>query len=719
MTFSFEEAPVHAHEKAVSEEVPAIVAVPVNGAIDLDGRFDEEVWQRAPIAAGFRQQEPETGEPGTQRTEFQVAFDDRALYFAVRAFDTEPDQIFAREMQRDGALRRDDAVILAIDTFHDHRNSYFLEFNSNGAQTDALITDEGRDRNFEWDGIWSVSARVTEDGWVAEVEIPFRTLRFDSAGDRWGLNVSRSVRRRNERTYWSYLDLDASIFRASRFGHLDGLPQLEKSANIQVTPYLIGSTLDEATPDADSDEGDDFDAGLDLKWGITRNLALDLTVNTDFAETESDNLEVNLTRFSLFFPEKREFFLENAGIFRFGPGAPNLGLFFSRRIGIGPLGEVVPVAWGARLTGRVGEWSLGLLDAQTSETDGEEGVIPEINWGVVRAKRNLGRRSNVGFMMTHASPERQDEGLSFGVDAEVKPTDNLELAAFWAATEGWVEGESEEQPFDSAYGVSAEWEAAPWEVEFGFREIGEDFEPAIGFVRRGASRTYSGEFVFEPRVAAPRIRQYEYELAADWVTRLDNTLESLELEFRPFGIRFESGDGFRLLVAHAEEDLVDPFEIRPGVILPVGRYEFTSFGIEAQSESSRPVSVNGRAMIGEFFDGNRLTWNVNVGYRPSRYLGFETFWSHNDVELVNGDFVTDLWRQRILVTLNPDLLISLFGQYDKASELLALNARLRWIYRPGSDLFVVYNQNWDAPSLGSLRSGDREITVKWTYRFEF
>ena len=378
--------------EAAEESVPTIAAVRAVDEVRVDGLLDEEVWSRAPLASGFRQRNPEEGEPISQRTEFQVAFDDEAVYVAVRAFDRESEKIFAREMERDGLLFRDDAIGLLLDTFHDHRNTYFFETNPNGARSDALVTDEGRDSNFEWDGVWSVGVERDAEGWTAEFAIPFSTLRFDPALESWGLNVRRIIRRRNEFSFWSYLALDAFVFRVSRYGHLSGLVYPEPGLNLRVKPFVTGSSR-EAVEQAAAEE---LDFGLDLKWGVTRNLALDLTFNTDFAETEADSFQVNLTRFSLFFPEKREFFLENAGIFQFGPGAPQLDLFFSRRIGIAAGGEEVPLDWGTRLTGRVGGWSLGILEARTDElVTAEGGSTPRTDWTVLRARRNVGTRSTV------------------------------------------------------------------------------------------------------------------------------------------------------------------------------------------------------------------------------------------------------------------------------------------------------------------------------------
>ncbi|HEX9944247.1 MAG TPA: DUF5916 domain-containing protein, partial [Thermoanaerobaculia bacterium] len=383
---------------------PSLAAMSISEPLKVDGLLDDRPWQEADIAANFIQREPNPGQPASEPTEVQVVYTNSTLYIGIRALAADPGQIVGEEMQRDGALFRDDSVLVLLDTFNDDRNAYFFEVNPNGAFTDALITDEGRDFNVQWDAVWRAVAQRTPEGWSAEMEIPFATLRFDPAKDTWGLNVRRLIRHKNEEVFWAPVPLQANLFRISLSGDLTGIRGPEPGLNFRVKPFAVGSAskLQAPTGPVSDEEGE---LGLDIKWGLTRSMTLDLTYNTDFAEAEVDDQQINLTRFSLFFPEKRDFFLENAGIFEFGfnpPGTPFLKPFFSRRIGISPLGTVVPIDWGARLTGRTGPWSIGLLDVQTETYDLDFfGEQPEDNWGVVRIKRNLGRRSNVGFIATN------------------------------------------------------------------------------------------------------------------------------------------------------------------------------------------------------------------------------------------------------------------------------------------------------------------------------
>lgn len=699
--------PGRAHQQ--SSDVPRIEAIRTVDQIHVDGLLDEETWRSAPVATGFRQRNPVEGDPATERTEFQVALSAEALFVAVRAFDRQPEEIVALEMERDGALFRDDAIGLLLDTFHDHRNTYFFETNPNAARTDALITDEGRDSDFEWDGIWSVATHRDSRGWTAEFRIPFSTLRFNPQLDAWGLNVRRIIRRRNEFSFWSFIPLDAFVFRVSLYGHLTGVEPPEPGLNLQVKPFATGASVD-----TDSGSSDDLDLGLDVKWGLTRSLALDLTYNTDFAETEADSFQVNLSRFSLFFPEKRDFFLENSGIFQFGPGAPQLDLFFSRRIGIGAGGEEVPIDWGTRLTGRVGDWSLGLLDVETDEVSGGStaAATPSARWSVLRARRNLGRRSAMGVMLTEKDAEGAGTERSFGFDTNLELTQKLGIDLFGAATDRpGADGQ------EWAAGVKAQWFGALWDWRVEMQEIGDAFEPAMGFVRRRGVRRYQGDLLYEPRPQAKAIRNYRFQLFADLVNRLDDSLESSSISLTPFGLELETGDEGHVFLDSIAEDLTRPFEIRPGIVIPPGRYDFDRHGLYLSSSSHRKVSADLTFIDGGFFDGDLTETRLDVTLRPNRLLRSETTWSLNDVALPAGDFETNLLRERVSLSFSPDLLLSALVQFNDEAELLAANVRFNWIYRPGADLFVVYNQSWDAPTLGNLQRRDRKVIVKFTYPF--
>jgi hypothetical protein len=672
------------------------------------------------VASGFTQREPNQGEPATERTEFRVVYSPTTFYLGIRALDANPDRIIAGEMGRDVSLFKDDSVIVILDTFHDHRNAFFFETNPNSSRTDALITDEGRDTNFEWDGVWWARAQRTPDGWTAEIAIPFSTLRFDPRLDTWGINVRRLIRHKNEEVFWAPINRDASLFRISLAGHLTDLSQIPPaSLNLRVKPFVVGEAQRSIFEPLFTDE-DDIRGGLDARWGLTQSLTLDLTYKTDFAQVEVDDQQVNLTRFSLFFPEKREFFLENAGLFEFSDAGskgfdspPLLKTFFSRRIGIGPDGETVPVLAGARLTGRVGDWSLGVMDVQTEELVTPGTIIPSDNWGVFRLKRNVGARSTVGTIFTQRLTEGGDYNRVYGFDADINPTRELKLSGFWSQSrDPGVEGES------WAAGAAASYKGEIWEWGFDFLEIRKNHNPEMGFLLRRGIRRFLPDVIVRPRPDWPGVRNLFLRARAEIITRTDGTLETFTGSTEYFGVRFDSEDIIAFYFDPHMERLFVPFEIRPGLVIPEGEYWFQNYGLWLETNRSRKVSGNFQLIEGGFFDGERTTYGGGVQLRPSAHFRTDTLWSHNRIDLPAGSFATNILRQRIDVSFTANLFTNTFIQYNDDIDLLSLNFRLDWIYRPGADLFVIYNQNWNTGG-GGLVTSDRQLIVKFTYLFEF
>ncbi len=586
-------------------------------------------------------------------------------------------------MQRDGALFRDDSVIVVLDTFDDDRNTYFFETNPNGARTDSLATDEGRNTNFQWDGVWDVSARITDDGWVAEMEIPLSTLRFKSGATEWGLNVRRQIRRKNEEVYWAPIGLDAGIFRVSLYGSLLGVEGFTKGINLNVKPFVTAQSTESDIPLANPDD-DTFDYGLDVKWGATRGLSLDLTVNTDFAETEVDATQVNLTRFSLFFPEKREFFLENSGIFDFGAegggGPPLVKLFFSRRIGIGEGGQQVPIDWGVRLTGRAGPWNIGVLNVSTdslvARPDDGFAAVPENNWGTVRLKRNVGARSSIGMIYTDRNGEGDDRNQVLGGDFDWKPSARLAINGFIAQSED----SDLESGSDTASALSAQWSGSVWSWNAGYVDIDQRFEPESGFLLRRGVRNYTAETGYSPRPDIKGVRSLKFEVEGDIFVRDDGSTETSEFQVEPLGVTFNSEDEFSLYATRNFEGLLDPFEIVPGNVIAPGEYTFNEYGVRFDSNSSRRYSFDGRLQTGEFYDGDRDTVRLGFLARPNRYLRSETTWEWNQIDLPAGSFRTNIVRERLGLAWSPRLRADAFVQYNELAELLGMNFRVNWIY---------------------------------------
>jgi len=679
--------------------------------IVLDGWLDEPVWRTVPAASGFVQREPKAGTPATEPTEVKVAYTPTTLYIAIHAVDSRPREVVARAMEKDSDVTDDDSVSIVLDTFDDHRNAYFFATNANGVRTDALISDDGDGFNLEWDGLWQVAARRTEDGWSAEMAIPFSTLRFAPDHDAWGMNVRRLVRRKAEEDTWAPISVESDTTRVSLAGRLTGLQGMAAGLNLRVKPFAIasGSGLGPAARTAQS-------TGLDLKWGIGRGLGLDLTMKTDFAESESDDQQVNLSRFSLFLPEKREFFLENAGLFEFGPRTPFgptlFRPFFSRRIGINGDGRAVPIEWGARLTGRSGPWSLGLMDVRTGGGSGQVGTQGGGDgWGVVRVRRQVGGSASVGFLSTRHDAATGGANSVYGADADYQANEHLKLRGFYTLSDDPRHGA------DQAGGASAIYRGPLWRWSLDALQIGDRFQPDMGFLLRSGIRRYAGSLTFVPRPEIPGIRNLFFEGRGELYTGLDGRTQSAYGSADLFSFRTKSDDVVSFYTDATFERLTDPFEIHPGVVIPSGRYSFQDFGLWYEGNASRAVSASGYFQKGTFYSGDRTAESLTLRLRPSRFFRTETSWERNAVTLPGGTFTTTIVRQRLAVPLTPDLSTAAFVQFNDAAHLLAMNLHLRWIYRPGADIFLVLNQTWDAPQLGTRSLRDRQAILKMTYLF--
>ncbi len=711
-----------------ARETPATGALIIDEPVRMDGYLDEPFWQKALPATGFTQRQPDPGDAATERTEVRFAYDDKNFYIGIMAFDSEPSAVVAKEMQRDGegsfggfggnagAYRDDDSIGVILDTFLDGRNGFYFETNPNGARADALIENESN-ANFEWDGVWNAAARRTPEGWSAELVVPFSTLRFDPNTDTWGVNIRRLIRRKNEEVHWAPIDLDADLLRVSLAGDLIGMQGLEPGLNLRIKPFGSGTAARDYR-DPMSEAETELDAGLDLlRWGISNSMTLDLTANTDFAQVEVDDQQVNLTRFSLFFPEKREFFLENAGIFEFANtsaaggtnrGGPLWRMFHSRNIGIGE-GAIVPILAGGRFTGRSGGWNWGLLDVQTDSI--EDIGVRSTNWGVARLKRNFGARSFVGGMFTNRQTGGNDWNRVFGIDTDINPSQRINFnGSFATSRSAGVEG--------SGWAGSAgfNYRGSILQASAGLTRISDDFDPEMGFLRRRGISQYSYNINFEPRPSNDLgVRNLSFAHRGTYTLDNDGQLESVSATLRFFGFDLLSGDRATFFGDHNFDRLDARFEIQPGIFIEPGRYNWTTVGIFLRTDSSRPVSYFGFWTTGGFYNGNRLQGTNGLTVRASKHLSLNTDWSYNDVTLPAGEFTVNTLRQRVNVALSPNLFWNTFAQYNDSDDLLSLNSRFNWIYRPGADLFLVYNQEWETGH-GTLPA-DRAIILKFTYLF--
>ena len=701
-------------------------AVRLTEPLDLDGSLDEPVYQEVPAVTGFIQVEPVEGVPASERTEAWILFDDDSVYISARCWDSAPEsQWVVNELRRDSmnTFQNENLTIL-LDTFYDRRNAVYLLVTPIGGRLDGQVTDE-RDFNGDWNPIWEVETGRFDGGWTVEMAIPFKSLRYRPGRTQvWGVQFRRMIRWKNEVAYLTPIPAArgaGGVFLVSLAATLVGLEAPEQGRTLEVKPFAITDVASDrgATPPVSNDLSGDV--GLDVKVGITQNLAADLTVNTDFAQVEADEQQVNLTRFSLFFPEKREFFLENQGLFAFGgAGVGPFGggggtpvMFYSRRIGL-EQGREVPLDVGGRLTGRVGAFSIGALTIHTGD-EPVSGARPT-TFSVVRVKRDLLRRSSIGAILTRRSLSTRSPGSNetYGLDATLAFYDNVSVNAYWAKTR--TQGFED----DVSYRANFEYGGDRYGVAVERLVVGTGFNPEVGFLRRDDMERSLGSFRFSPRprsIAA--IRKLSWSARLDYITDRAGVLETRGAQGR-FGIEFESSDAFDVSVDRNYELLKEPFPIAPGVTIPVGGYSFqdvrTSFSFGQQRRFSGRVS----AQHGSFFSGERTSVGFTGGrLEVTQQLSVEPSVSVNWVDLAEGSFTTELVSARTTYSVTPLMFVSALVQYNSSNRSLGANIRLRWEYQPGSELFVVYDEQRDTMIRGYPELETRAFIVKITRLFRF
>ncbi len=698
--------------------------------VAVDGRIDEPFWTRAAIATGFRQQNPDEGQPASERTEIRMAYDEDALYIAVSAFDSEPKGVVARVMQRDKVLGADpfggglvpagdDVVAILLDPFHDHRNGFVFATNANGAEFEALITDEGAGLNLDWRGVWEVAGRRTAEGWSAEFAIPWRSLRYPDASpdDAWGLNVLRVIRRKNETALWQGWEREGGgLQRVSRAGHLVELVDLPRQGlNADVKPYVLGARRQEVDDSGLVTTSTDASFGLDIKSEVVPGLTLDLTANTDFAQVEVDDAQVNLTRFNLFFPEKRDFFLENSGVFDLGvPGnplePPAYQMFFSRQIGISDDGEV-PILGGARLTGRVGAQSVGLMSVATDRlpANGDfEGVDREL-FSVARIKRDVGESNFLGAMVT----DRRGDGPAntvAGLDGQFV----LGNAWVWSffGTRSFTEGEGGD---DTAFRVGYNYFGDRWGSFFNHYSVGPDVEASAGFVTRtDYSRTelYGGPTW---RPSALGLREVQLFVGGQYATTVDDRrLQDWAAGFF-VAPAWESSDNIGIF-ANISETIVDEgFDLSDDVFVPSGRFRNDHVGWFAGTSTARAVSLGSNGIISNFYGGSLISASFNLVAAFSPRFSAEPAFTRNLVDVPSGSFTADITSIRATWSWSTRLSTSGLVQYNSLDSDFSTNIRLNFVHRPGSDLFVVFTENRGGEDYVWSRLADRGLVVKVTY----
>ncbi len=682
-------------------------AAPGAERIRLDGLVDEAEWSAAEAIANMTMLEPTEGIAPTLATTVRVLVGAREIVVGIECADPNPGEIVSYSKARDSRLSREDHVKLVFDTFLDGRSGYVFAVNPTGARYDALVSDRGERENSNWDEVWEAATHVHTSGWSAELRIPIRSLRFNPGLSEWGFNIERRVERLQETSRWSGGRRDYSLTQTSRSGLVTGLPRFDSGIGLGVTPALVGRA---GNPGGDEGSGIEGEPSLDVNQLIGAATIASLTLNTDFAETEVDARRTNLTRFPLFFPEKRAFFLEGSDIFDFGLGAGrDLLPFFSRRIGL-VSGETVPLVFGAKVNGRLGNTNFGALATHTGEVDG---LVPSANMGVVRVQQNVLAESSVGFIGTAGDPLGRGGAWTAGADFTFQTSRFMEDRNLLFGIWGLTADREDLQGGKSAWGFKADFPNDPLDLAVTYMRIGDAFDPSLGFVPRKGIQKLSPNATYLLRPDWGWLRNQNFELFTEFVFDLDGELESYRIFTAPLNLRFESGDRFEFNIVPTGDRPLVPFEIG-GVVIPAGEYDWVRYRFEIDAAPKRPVSGRVSWWFGTFYDGTLDQIQARLNWNPSATFNLEFGAERNIARLGAGNFTQDLASVRAALNLSPDLVISSFLQYDNESDSLGTNTRMRWTFSPLGELFVIWNTNIIDP-FDRWRTDTNQLNVKVRY----
>ena len=717
-----------------------IRATRITTPIEVDGKLDDEAYRQVEALTDFVQSEPQTGAPSSERTEAWVLFDDDNLYLACRCWDRHPERMILNEMRRDSPnLRNNDNFAVALDTFHDRRNAFLFSITPLGAFFDALALDE-RTYNSDWNTIWTNAVGRFDGGWIAEVAIPFKSLRYPAGRDQtWGINIRRTIRAKNEGTYIVPMRPDwgpGAIFRMSAAATLTGIEVPPAGKNLEIKPYAISRLTTDTVSTPKVSNQLEKDAGLDVKYGITKGLTADFTYNTDFAQVEEDEAQVNLTRFNLVFPEKREFFLEGAGAFTFGTPAVTTGgpppppganpaqfsgdapaLFYSRRIGLSG-SRAVPIVAGARLSGKAGAWNIGALNIESDDL-APTGTVPgarQTNFNVLRVRRDIFRRGTIGGMFTNRSLSASGNGSNqaWGLDTSLAFSQNMYLSAFVAQTKT-TNGSGR----DYSYRTQFSYAADRYGLMVDRIEAQPNFNPELGFMRRMDFREHIVSGRFSPRPARnTRVRKYFYEGGLTDVSDTSGVHQS-RATTGSYRVELQNSDLLSVTYSNNYEFLQVPFPVASDVRIPVGGYDFSSLLAAYNPGQQRVVSGSGSIEIGSFYNGNKTTAAFRGRASLTPRLAVEPNISLNWIDLPQKTFTNTLIGTRTLYSMTPRMFITALVQYASSTLNLSANVRFRWEYMPGSELFVVYTEGRDTsiPTVAALQNRGLVVKINKLLRF--
>ena len=694
----------------MANEYPQLLIPRLNGKIKIDGKLTESVWQKAAVIENLKQREPEENAEPSERTEIRIFYNNENLYIGVKCFDSEPHKITAYNMRRDFDLREDDYIQVLIDPFNDRRNAFSFAVNPNGAKYDGLIVNNSEHEFRSWDGIWYAETSRDDKGWYVEMAIPFKTLAFRPGETQWGFNIRRYIKRKMEEDRWSSPFYQVYFSKVAEAGYITGIQGIKQGKGLDIRPYGV---IGEERTEEETTDSLIYNGGLDVFYNVTPALKASLTYNTDFAETEVDERRINLTRFPLFFPEKRRFFLEGSDIFSFSGASPRSFLpFYSRRIGLVE-GEQIPILGGGKLTGRAGPYNIGILDISTKDWNG----IPGRNFFVARISRNILDESLIGMIYTRGNPYGDASNSLFGVDfkygtSKFLKNKNLYIIGYY------LRSFSSDVGNDSMYGISVDYPNDIVDNYISFSSIGENFNPALGFIRRTGIRSVHVGLSYNPRVNTKLFRQFYFELRGSYTTDLQGNPAEWRLFTAPFNVRTQSGEHIEFNYMPYFDNLDEPFEVYEGIIIPPGKYTMDQFRFELNTSDKRPLVFDLSARFGEYYTGHFLTLGTGLKIKPGKHVFIELSREGNYVRLPEGDFDAQVIQIKFDIYISPKIMFQNYIQYDDISESWGINSRFRWIIKEGNDLFIVFNQGWGHP-LDRWAVEYRKFEVKLQYTFRF
>ncbi len=738
---------------AQSPTTPTITAGKLDASAEgpvIDGRVNDQVWQSVEPYSAFTQQDPIEGAPASEKTEVRIMVGKGNVYVGIIAFDSDPSKIIVSQARRDASLGETDSIVMVFDTFNDNQNAFVFGTNPLGIEYDGQVAREGQSSgvqvggggaggtqrggisafNPNWDGDWTVRSQITERGWETEIAIPLKTLRYQTGDNQtWGFNLLRNIRHKNEQVYLAPIPRGFDIYRVSLAAKMHGL-DLPGRRDIKLIPYALGSANRDYTRlDTDDIDGN-WDIGLDVKWGIRPNLTLDATINTDFAQVEADEEQVNLTRFDLFFPEKRPFFLENASTFQFG-NPQQIDLFFSRRIGLSPTALPIDIRGGARLSGKLGAWNVGVLNIQADEGEDVLGNTNSQanNFSVLRMQREVGR-SSYGFIFvnrqgTGSFAPNDDYNRSYGVDANIQLTTNQRVTGFLARTDtpDW----RTTGPRGSDYSGRAFYNFTNnlWQISGGYSQVGENFNPEVGFLPRRGYRRPEFRAFFQPQPKRwPWIRRIAPHVSYN--SFYDINTDKLQTEawhIHPFEIQPRQGGRFGWFFDYSKDNPTSPFTVynRDGrrVTIPVGEYSWGQHAFEYMHNPSARVTGTIRTRVGNYYDGDFNSLELTSDYRITPQATASLGWTRQWIDLPYGNFINDLLPIKANYSFTTLTNISALLQYNGQTGQFSSNVRLAWLNRSGTGLFVVYNDRRDLLSSTALETLGRSFVVKYTRLIDF